>query len=116
MSHFSIDRHGRVTKDKYIIIPSTPTIDASAKVTAPVSATSTGVTTEQVENLFAERDVRLVDLFTEKFLILTGRQLVIDDISPVSTVETTEVPVPQPSATLLASQPPYGMPMHYFSG
>ena len=71
---------------------------------------------EQVENLFAEREVRLVDMLTDKLLTLVGKQPVIDDISPVSTVETTEVPVPQPSATLLVSQPPYGMPMHYFSG
>ena len=70
---------------------------------------------EQVENLFAERDVWLVNLFTEKFLILTGKQLVIDDTSPVSTVVSTDIPIPQPSATLPTSQPPYGMPMNYFS-
>ena len=53
---------------------STPTTDASAKVTAPVSATSTGVTTEQVENLFAERDVQLVNLITTKLLMAAGKQ------------------------------------------
>ena len=35
---------------------------------------------------------------------------------PNSTIASTEIPVPQPSVTLPASQPPYGMPMHYFSG
>ena len=35
---------------------------------------------------------------------------------PVSTVESTEIPIPQPSATLPTSQSPYGMPMNYFSG
>ena len=74
MSYFSIDRQGRVTKDKDIVFPSTPTTDASAKVTAPVSATSTGVTMEQVENLFAERDVQLVNLITTKLLMATGKQ------------------------------------------
>ena len=34
---------------------------------------------------------------------------------PISTVESTEIPIPQPSATLPMSQPPYGMPMNYFS-
>ena len=48
--------------------------------------------------------------------MLTGEQPVIDDTSPVSTVVSTEIPVPQPSATLPMSQPQYGMPMHYFSG
>ena len=74
MSYFSIDRQGRVTKDKDIVFPSTPTTDASAKVTAPVSATSTGVTMEQVENLFAERDVQLVNLIITKLLMATGKQ------------------------------------------
>ena len=95
---------------------STPTTDASVKVTAPVSATSSSVTMEQVKNLFAERDVWLVDLITEKMLILAGKQLVIDDTSPDSTVTSTEIPIPQPSVTLPASQPSYGMPMHYFNG
>jgi len=60
--------------------------------------------------------VRLVDLITEKMLILAGKLLVIDDISPDSTIASIEIPVPQPSVTLPASQPSYGMPMHYFSG
>ena len=63
-----------------------------------------------------ELDVRLVDLFTEKFLILTSKQSIIDDTSLVSTVETSEVPVSQPTVSLPASQPQYEMPMHYFSG
>ena len=37
-------------------------------------------------------------------------------IHPISTVESTEIHVSQPSVTLPASQLPYGMPMHYFSG
>ena len=49
-------------------------------------------------------------------LILAGKQPVIDDTSPDSTVTSTEIPIPQPSVTLPASQPPYGMPMNYFSG
>ena len=71
---------------------------------------------EQVKNLFAERDVRLVDLITEKMLILASKKPVIEDVSPVSTIESTEIPVSQPSATLPTSQPPYGMPMNYFNG
>ena len=59
------------------------------EVTPPVSETSTGVTMEQVKNLFAERDVRLVDLITEKMMVLAGKQPVIDDTLPVSTIEST---------------------------
>jgi len=113
LASIKVDRRGKVTKIKEIDFTSTST-DAS-EVTPPVSATSTGVTMEQVENLFAERDVRLVHLFTEKFFILTGKQPVIYNASPVSTIESTEIPISQPSVTLLASQLPYGMPMHYFS-
>ena len=79
LASIKVDRHGKVTKIKEIDFTSTST-DAS-EVTPPVSATSTSVTMEQVENLFAERDVRLVDLFTEKFMILTGKQPVVDDTS-----------------------------------
>ena len=71
---------------------------------------------EQVKNLFAERDVRLVDLITKKMMVLAGKQPVIDDTLPVSTVESIEIPVSQSLVTLLESQPPYGMPMNYFSG
>ena len=60
--------------------------------------------------------MQLVDLFTEKFLILTGKQPVVDDTSPVSTIESTEIRIPQSSAILPTSQPPYGIPMNYFSG
>ena len=119
ISCYKKTRQGVIQKEKFVLptlSSSTPTTDASVKVTAPVSATSSNVTMEQVENLFAEREVRLVDMLTDKLLTLVGKQPVIDDISPVSTVETTKVPVPQPSVTLLASQPPYGMLMHYFSG
>ena len=66
--------------------------------------------------MFAEQDVCLVNMFTDKLLTLVGKQLVIDDISPDSIVETIEVPVPQLSVTLPMSQPSYGMPMHYFNG
>ena len=108
---------GVVQKEKFVLptLSSTPTTVASAKVTGPVSATSSNVTMEQVENLFAEREVRLVDMLTDKLLTLVGKQPVIDDISPVSTVETSEVPVSQPTVSLPASQPQYEMPMHYFS-
>ena len=60
--------------------------------------------------------MRLVDLITEKMMVLAGKQPVIDDTLPISTVESTDIPVSQPLVTLPASQPPYGMPMHYFSG
>ena len=109
-----VDRCGKVTKIKEIDFTFT-SADAS-EVTPPVSETSTGVTMEQVKNLFAERDVRLVDLITEKMMILAGKQPVIDDTLPVSTVESIEIPVSQSLVTLLASQLPYGMPMNYFSG
>ena len=114
LASIKVDRRGKVTKIKEIDFTST-SADAS-KVTPPVSETSTGVTMKQVKNLFAERDVRLVDLITEKMMILASKQPVIDDTSPVSTVESTEIPVSQPSVTLPASQPSYGMPMIYFSG
>ena len=91
-------------------------MDASTEAIPNVSNAPTGATMEQIENMFIEQDVCLVNMFTDKLLTLVGKQPVIDDISPVSTVETTKVPVPQPSVTLLASQPPYGMLMHYFSG
>ena len=107
-------RRGKVTKIKEIDFTST-SADAS-EVTPPVSETSTGVTMEQVKNFFAERDVRLVDLISEKMMILAGKQPVIDDMLPVSTVESTDIPVSQSSVTLSASQPLYGMPMNYFSG
>ena len=94
---------------------SSTSADAS-EVTPPVSETSTGVAMEQVQNLFVERDVRLVDLITEKMMVLAGKQPVIDDTLHVSTVESTDIPVSQPLVTLPASQPPYGMLMNYFSG
>ena len=46
---------------------------------------------EQVKNLFIERDVRLVDLITEKMMVLASKQPVIDDTLPVSTVESTDI-------------------------
>ena len=49
-------------------------------------------------------------------MILASKQPVIDDTSPVSIVESTEIRIPQSSAILPTSQPPYGMPMNYFSG
>jgi len=49
-------------------------------------------------------------------MILAGKLPVIDDTSPISTVESTDIPVSQPSVTLPVSQPPYEMPMNYFSG
>ena len=70
LASIKVDRRGKVTKIKEIDF--TSTYADGSEVTPPVSATSTSVTVEQVENLFAERDVRLVDLFSEKFLILTG--------------------------------------------
>jgi len=114
LASIKVDRCGKVTKMKEIDFTSTST-DAP-EVTPPVSATFTGVTMEQVKNLFAERDVRLVDLITEKMMILASKQPVIDDTSPISTVESTEIRIPQSSAILPTSQPPYGMPMNYFSG
>ena len=114
LASIKVDRRGKVTKIKEIDFTST-SADAS-EITPPVSETSTGVTIEKVKNLFAERDVRLVDLITEKMMILAGKQPVIDDTLPVSTVESIEIPVSQSSVTLSASQPLYGMPMNYFSG
>ena len=80
LASIKVDRRGKVTKIKEIDFTST-SADAS-EVTPPVSETSTGVTMEQVKNLFTERDVRLVDLITEKMMILAGKQPVIDDTSP----------------------------------
>ena len=118
ISCYGKTRQGVIKKEKFVLptLSSSTTSTDAPEITAPVSTTTSNVTLAQVENLFAERDVRLVNLFTKKFLILTGRQPVIYDTSPVSTVVSTEIPVPQPSVTLPASQPPYGMPMHYFSG
>ena len=90
-------------------LSSAPTTAASAKVTTPTNTTSSNVTMDQVENLFVERDMRLVNLFTDKLLTLVGKQPIIDDISPISTIESTEIPIPQPSATLPVNQPQYGM-------
>ena len=55
LASIKVDRRGKVTKIKEIDFNST-SVDAS-EVTPPVSETSTGVTMEQVKNLFAERDV-----------------------------------------------------------
>ena len=52
LASIKVDRRGKVTKIKEIDFTSTST-DAY-EVTPPVSATSTGVAVEQVENLFAE--------------------------------------------------------------
>ena len=52
LASIKVDRRGKVPKIKEIDFTSTST-DAS-EVTPPVSATSTSVTMEQVENLFAE--------------------------------------------------------------
>ena len=52
LASIKVDRRGKDTKIKEIDFTSTST-DAT-EVTPPVSATSTGVTMEQVENLFAE--------------------------------------------------------------
>ena len=52
LASIKVDRRGKVIKIKEIDFTST-SADAS-EVTPPVSATSTGVTMEQVENLFAE--------------------------------------------------------------
>ena len=52
LASIKVDRRGKVTKIKEIDFTSTSS-DAY-EVTPPVSATSTGVTMEQVENLFAE--------------------------------------------------------------
>jgi len=52
LASIKVDRRGKVTKIKEIDFTST-SVDAS-EVTPPVSATSTGITMEQVENLFAE--------------------------------------------------------------
>ena len=78
-------RQGVIQKEKFVLptlSSSAPTTDASPKVTAPVSATSIGVTMEQVENLFTEREMRLVDMLTDKLLTLVGKQPIIDDTSP----------------------------------
>jgi hypothetical protein len=114
LASIKVDRRGKVTKIKEIDFNSTSAY--ASDVTPPVSETSTGVTMEQVKNLFTERDVRLVDLITKKMMVLAGKQPVIDDTLPVSTVESTDIPVSQLSVTLPVSQPPYGMPMNYFSG
>jgi len=52
LASIKVDRRGKVTKIKEIDFTST-SADAS-EVTPPVSETSTGVTMEQVKNLFAE--------------------------------------------------------------
>ena len=52
LASIKVDRRGKVTKIKEIDFTST-SMDAS-EVMPPVSATSTGVTMEQVKNLFAE--------------------------------------------------------------
>ena len=60
ISCYGKTRQGVIQKEKFVLptlSSSTPTTDASVKVTAPVSSTSSSVTMEQVKNLFAERDV-----------------------------------------------------------
>ena len=60
ISCYGKTRRGVIQMEKFVLLTlssSTPTTDASVKVTAPISATSSSVTMEQVKNLFAERDV-----------------------------------------------------------
>ena len=60
LASIKVDRRGKVTKIKEIDFTST-SADAS-EVIPPVSATSTCVTMEQVENLFAEPPTHLLAL------------------------------------------------------
>ena len=71
LASIKVDRHGKITKIKEIDFTST-SADAY-EVTPPISETSTGVTMEQVKNLFAVRDVRFVDLITKKMMVLAGK-------------------------------------------
>ena len=60
ISCYGKTRQGVIQKEKFILptlSSSTPTMDISPEVTPSVSATSIGVTMEQVENLFTEREM-----------------------------------------------------------
>ena len=67
LASIKVDRRGKVTKIKEVDITSTST-DASTDAIPKVSNAPTGATMEQIENMFAERDVRLVNMFTDKLL------------------------------------------------
>ena len=85
ISFYGKTRQDVIQKEKFVpptLSSSTPTTDISLEVTPSVSATSIGVTMEQVENLFTEREMRLVDMLTDKLLTLVGKQPIIDDTSP----------------------------------
>ena len=89
ISCYGKTRQGVIEKEKFVMptLSSTTFTNASAKVTPPTSEISSGATIEQVENLLAERDVRLVNLLSVKVLAVAGKlPEIIDDTSTVSTV------------------------------
>ena len=65
LASIKVDRRGKVTKIKEIDFASTST-DASFEVTPAVSAPPSGVTTEQIQKLLAERDVYWVNWLRSK--------------------------------------------------
>ena len=75
ISCYGKTRQGVIEKEKFVLptLSSSTTSTDAPEITAPVSTTTSNVTLAQVENLFAERDVRLIDLITEKMMILSSK-------------------------------------------
>ena len=65
LASIKVDRRGKVTKIKEIDFASTST-DASTEVTPAASASSSGVTIEQIQKLLAEHDVHWVNWLSSK--------------------------------------------------
>ena len=82
-----------------------------------MSDSSSGVTLDQVKKLLAEHNVHWVNWLRSKEREAAGTKLEISSESPsVSTIATSKLYTPQPSAASLVSQPQYGMLMHSFNG
>ena len=105
---------GVAEKEKFImstfLLPTSSTTtststSASIEVTPNVSDSSSGVTLEQVQKLLDEWDVHWVNWLSSKEKEAVGKQSdIANDASLISTVVTSKVHVPQPSATLPVSQ------------
>ena len=73
LASIKVDRCGKVTKIKEIDFASSST-DVSTEVTPAASASSSGVTIEQIQKLLAEHDVHWVNWLSSKDRELAGKK------------------------------------------
>ena len=82
LASIKVDRRGKVTKINEIDFASTST-DASTEVTPATSASSSGVTMEQIWKLLAKRDVHWVNWLSSKDRESAGKKPESADELPV---------------------------------